>query len=61
MLKMLLQIILVKLLVKIFTFSVFNLLKLNFSTTVFDTALLWVVFRVDTGNIRKIVENFRNC
>ena len=58
MLKMLLQIILVKLLVKIFTFSVFNLLKLNFSTTVFDTALLWVLFRVDTGNIRQIVENF---
>ena len=58
MLKMPLQIILVKLLVKIFTFSVFNLLKLNFSTTVFDTALLWVLFRVDTGNIRKVVENF---
>ena len=57
-LKTLLQKILVRLWVKEFTFSIFSSLKLNFSTAVFDTTqLCTIVFRVDTGNNRKLAKN----
>ena len=55
MLQTLMQKNLVQLRVKSFTFSILNLLKLNFSTTVFGaTSLCTTVFRADTGNNRKI-------
>ena len=54
MLKSLMQKILVGPWVKNFTFKILSLLKLNFSTTVFDaTYLRTTVFKADTGNNRK--------
>ena len=61
-LKMLMQKILVGLWVKNFTFSTFSSLKLNLSTIVFcSMQLCTIVFRADTGNIRKIVDFTYSC
>ena len=50
------QKILVGICLKNFTFSILSSLKLNFSATFFGTTLFCtILFRADTGNIRKIV------
>ena len=55
-LKKLMQEILVGLWVKKINFLILRSFKLNFSTTFFgSTYLCTIVFRADTGNIRKIV------
>ena len=42
--------------VKKFTFSILSLLKLNFSTIFLarGNLIVYIIFRADTGNIRKI-------
>ena len=45
------------------TFSVLNLLKLNFSTTAFvwHSLIVYMVIMADTGNNRKIVNFTYSC